>query len=680
MTIRYVPTTCPYCGTGCSFFLVVQDGHVAGVAPNPRSPVNEGKLCPRGMAAYEFVESPHRLTHPWIRRNGELVPASWDEAVAVAASRLKSYQPAECCVLSSPRTSNEDNYTMMKFARGVLKTNHIDHCERLCHASITEPLADSFGYQAMTNSIPDLSDTDCIFVIGSNAFAQHPLIGRRIITAKHNGAKYICADPRKTLTGMQADLHLQFRSGTDIVLLNSIMQEILREGWEDERFIQARTRGFAAFREKIMDDVYAPETASAVTGVPADHIRQAAEWIATKNCAIIYSTGITKQGDSVANIHSIANLQLLTGNIGVRGTGVNSLRGQNNIQGACDMGAQPFYFTGYQRVDDPAVHTKFETAWNFPDGIAKSKIGYEITEMMDILIAGTGELKAMYVMGENPVLSDLDMNHAKAALDNLEFLVVQDIFMTETCAYADVVLPAVCFAERDGTQTNTERRVQRWHKAAEGPGETMADWQIIAKIAAAMGYPDQFAWKSFSEVFEEIASLTPQYQGINYTRLEKPEGLQWPCPTSGHPGTPYLYAERFATPDGRGVFLPAEWQPPTETPDAEHPFLFTTGRCIFHWDTGSMTRKRKDEGTAGGWVEIHTDDARRLGIADGDPVRIRMRDNEICATARITPDIMPGTVFMPSHYVEYATKELVQNTVGCDSGYAGKPAKIEKII
>ncbi|MDV0441843.1 formate dehydrogenase subunit alpha [Methanorbis furvi] len=678
MNLKYVPTTCPYCGTGCSFFLVVRDGRLVGVAPRSRSPVNEGKLCPRGMAAWEFVASPERLTHPLIRKNGELVPATWNEAITLIAEKFRQYQPSECCVLSSPRTSNEDNYVMMKFARGVLKTNHIDHCERLCHASIVDSLADSFGHPAMTGSIPDLAKAKCIFVIGSNAFAQHPLIGRKIIEAQRSGATYICADPRKTFTGSQADLHLQFHAGTDIMLLNGIMHEILLQKLENTEFIAERTNGFDEFREIILQPEYSAENVAESCGVPAEKIRATAKLMALPGCAVIYSSGITKQGNSAENIHSLANLQLLTGNVGRAGTGVHPLRGQNNIQGACDMGAQPFYFTGYQRVEDADVHKKFEEAWSFSDGIAPAKTGYEITEMMDSLISKSGELKAMYIMGENPVLSDLDINHAKAALEQLEFLVVQDIFLNETAGFADVVLPAVCFAERDGTQTNTERRVQRWHKACEPPGEAKADWEIIASIASAMGYAEQFSWKTYAEVFDELASLTPPYAGISYDRLASADSIQWPCPSGDHSGTQILYTDTFATADGRAVFLPAVRQIENEKTDEQYPFLFTTGRCIFHWDTGSMTRKSSAANT-GNWLEINTADAKKLEISTGDSVRLITHDAEISATARVTEEILPGTLFMPSHYVEFTTKELVQNTMPTP-GCGGRSAKIEKII
>lgn len=678
MDIKYVPTTCPYCGTGCSLYLIVQNGRVTGVAPATRSPVNMGKLCPRGMSSWRFVNSPNRLTQPLIRKNGILVPVSWSEAISFIVDKIQSYCPSEFCVLSSPRTSNEDNYVMMKFARGVLKTNHIDHCERLCHASIVQPLSDSFGCQAMTGNIPDISMSQTIFVIGSNAFAQHPLIGRQIVLAQKRGATYICADPRRTFTGSGADLLLQFHAGTDILLLNGIMQEILRNGWENTEFIAEHTRGFSEFKKSIMNPAYAVPKVSTITGVPEDSIIRAAYLLSQPGCTIVYSTGITKHGDSIANIHSIANLQLLTGNIGKPGTGVDPLRGQNNIQGACDMGAQPFYFTGYQRVDDDAAYKKFADRWGFPDGIAPPVCGYEITKMIDVLASGSGELKAMYIMGENPVLSDIDVNHAKTALRNLEFLVVQDIFLNETCEFADVVLPAACFAERDGTQTNTERRVQRWHKAVSPPGDAKTDWRILADIATALGYADQFSWASYDEIFTEIALLTPQYAGINYNRLTTPDGIQWPCPNINHPGTPHLYSEKFATPDGRGLFIPAEWYPSSEMIDTEYPFWFTTSRCIFHWDTGTMARKCSNIGDLS-WVEINSTDAERLDIESGDPIRIITRDTALLAVAQITTEILPGTLFMPSHYVELETKELVQNTVaGRNPG--SRPARIEKII
>ncbi|MDD3111349.1 MAG: formate dehydrogenase subunit alpha [Methanofollis liminatans] len=666
MELKYVQTTCPYCGTGCTFNLVVKDGKVCGVQPYHRSPVNEGKVCPKGTYAWEFVNREDRLTTPLIKKDGKFVEATWDEAYDLIAQKLKSYKPDEMAVLSSARTSNEDNYALMKFARGVLKTRHIDHCARLCHASTVAGLAASFGSGAMTNSILDIAESKCVFVIGSNTFEQHPLIGRKIVQAKMNGAKVIYADPRLTATGKQADLYMQFRSGSDVAILNCLMGEIIRNGWEDKEWVQNRSKNYEDLKAVVLKDDYLPENVEKISGIPAEQLKTAAEWIGTaESCALLYSMGITQHTVGVDNVKSTANLQMLTGNIGKRGGGVNALRGQNNVQGACDMGALPVVFTGYQKVIDPAAHKKFADAWGFPDGICEPKNGYEVTIMMDVLTDKPGELKAMYIMGENPMLSDPDLTHVEHAIKNLEFLVVQDIFLTETAQLADVVLPATCYAEKDGTQTSTERRVQMWRKAQDPPGQAKLDWKIIAELSAKMGYAAQFPWQSAEDVFTEIAEVTPSYHGMNYARLNRPEALHWPCPTTEHPGTPILHIGKCSHPDGLGVFHAIEWKPPAEVPDAEYPFVLTTGRCIWHWHTGSMTRRSKhlDAEVPTGWIEINTEDAKALGIADGEMVKATSRRGTVNVPAKVTKDIMKGVMFMPFHFAECAANVLTNNAL-----------------
>jgi formate dehydrogenase (coenzyme F420) alpha subunit len=666
MDMKYVQTTCPYCGTGCSFNLVVKDGKVVDTAPYHRSPVNEGKVCPKGTYAHEFVNREDRLTTPLIKKDGKFVEATWEEANALIAEKFKSYTPDECAVLSSARTSNEDNYALMKFARGALKTRHIDHCARLCHASTVAGLAASFGSGAMTNSIGDIAESKCVFIIGSNTFEQHPLIGRRVMQAKMNGAKLIYADPRLTCTGKQADLFMQFKSGSDVAILNCIMGEIIRNGWEDKAWVENRAKGYEELKATVLQDAYLPENVEKLSGIPAEQLRTAAEWIGTaESSALLYSMGITQHTVGVDNVKSTANLQMLTGNIGRRGGGVNALRGQNNVQGACDMGALPVVFTAYQKVIDPAAHKKFEDAWAFPDGIAAAQNGYEVTTMMDVLTDKPGELKAMYIMGENPFLSDPDIHHVEHAFENLDFVVVQDIFLTETAEHADVVLPATCYAEKDGTQTSTERRVQMWRKAQEPPGQAKLDWKIIADVAAAMGYADQFAWETSEDVFNEMASLTPSYGGMTYERLNNPEALHWPCPTKEHPGTPVLHIEKCSHPDGMGVMHAIEWKPPAEVPDDEYPFVFTTGRCLWHWHTGSMTRRSdtlaKEVPT--GWIEINTEDAEALGIKDQEMVKAITRRGEIEVPAKVTSEIMKGVMFMPFHFAECAANMLTNNVL-----------------
>jgi formate dehydrogenase alpha subunit len=666
MNVNYVQTTCPYCGTGCSFNLVVSEGKVVGTAPYQRSPVNEGKVCPKGTYAHEFVNSPDRLTKPLIKKDGKFIEASWDEAYDLIAKKLKSYKPDEIACLSSARTSNEENYAMLKFARGTLKTRHIDHCARLCHASTVAGLAASFGSGAMTNSIGDIAQAKCVFILGSNTFEQHPLIGRRVMQAKMNGAKIIYADPRLTPTGKKADLYMPFVSGSDVAILNGLMQEIIRNGWEDQEFIKTRTKDFDKLKEVVMKDTYSLENVSKISRIPAASLKTAAEWIAKSGAtAILYSMGITQHTTGVDNVKSVANIQMLCGNLGKPGAGVNALRGQNNVQGACDMGALPVVFTGYQKVIDEAAHKKFADAWGFPDGICEPKNGYEVTTMMDVMVDKPGELKALYIMGENPMISDPDLHHVEKALKTLEFIVVQDIFMTETAAFAHVVLPGCCYAEKDGTQTSTERRVQMWRKAQEPPGESKLDWQILADISAKMGYAKQFPWKSAEDIFTEMAKLTPSYAGMNYQRLNRPEALHWPCPTAEHPGTPILHIGKFSHPDGIGVFHALEWKPPAEVPDAGYPFVLTTGRCIWQWHTGTMTRRSEDleveEPT--GWIEINPDDAKALGIQNKELVKAVTRRGEVQVPARVTENIMKGVMFMPFHYKECAANTLTNNAL-----------------
>lgn len=666
MELKYVQTTCPYCGTGCSLNLVVKDGKVVGTAPYQRSPVNEGKVCPKGTYAHEFVNREDRLKVPLIKKDGKFVEATWEEAIALVAEKFKGFSPDEIACLSSARVSNEENYALMKLARGAFKTRHIDHCARLCHASTVAGLAASFGSGAMTNSIGDIAESKCVFIIGSNTFEQHPLIGRRVMQAKRAGGKLIYADPRYTCTAKQADLYMQFKSGSDVAILNCIMGEIIRNGWEDKEWVGTRAKGYDELKEMVLRDDYLPENVEKISGIPAEQLKQAAEWIGTaESSALLYSMGITQHTVGVDNVKSTANLQMLTGNIGRRGGGVNALRGQNNVQGACDMGALPVVFTGYQKVIDEAAHKKFTDGWGFPDGICEAKNGYEVTVMMDVLADNPGELKGMYIMGENPMISDPDLNHVKHAFDNLEFLVVQDIFLTETAELADVVLPATCYAEKIGTQTSTERRVQMWRKAQDPPGEAKVDWKIIAEVGAAMGYPEQFAWESAEEIFNEMAELTPSYHGMNYERLAKPEALHWPCPAEDHPGTPILHIGKCSHPDGMGIMHAIEWKPPAEVPDAEYPYVLTTGRCIWHWHTGSMTRRSETlaNEVPTGWIEINTEDAKELGIKDKEMVKASSRRGEIEVPAKVTDEIMKGVMFMPFHFAECAANFLTNNAL-----------------
>ncbi|MFH0967181.1 MAG: molybdopterin-dependent oxidoreductase, partial [Methanobacteriota archaeon] len=495
--------------------------------------------------------------------------------------------------------------------------------------------------------------------------------------------RLIYADPRYTPTAIQSDLFIQFYSGSDVLLLNSIMGEIIRNGWEDQNFIKKRTNNYDTLRKVVLQRRYEPEVAGDLCGVSPDLIRTTAEWIGiAKRCTILYSMGITQHTTGVDNVKSIANLMMLTGNIGRPGTGVNALRGQNNVQGACDVGCLPSFFPGYARVSDGAAHRNLTRQWGFEGGICEPREGYEITSMFERLKADSHEIKAMYLIGENPLVSEPNLASVKEGIGNLDFLVVQDIFFTETCQFADVVLPAACWAEKDGTQTNTERRVQRIRQAVMPPGDAKPDWEIISSLAARMGYEKQFRYQSPEEVFQEICTVVPQYQGMSWDRVGRPEGICWPCPDSDHPGTPILYTDFFSTPGGRGAFLPVDWKEPSELPDAQYPFRLTTGRIIWHWQSGTMTRRCKNltDEVNEGYLEMNPADAQLCGIKNNDLIKVIFRRGSLICKARMVRDIKKGMTFMPFHFIERAVGNLTSDsdTLTRISEYKVATVRIEK--
>ncbi len=511
----------------------------------------------------------------------------------------------------------------------------------------------------MTNSIQDVTgEAQGFFVIGSNTTEQHPVIGMGIRQAvKQRGAKLIVADPRRIPLADHATIHLRHRPGSDIALLNALMHVLIAEELYDKAFVAERTEGFEDLKTKVAH--YTPEAAEEITGVPAEQVREAARLMATlKPMALLYAMGITQHITGHQNVMSCANLQMLLGNMGVPGGGVNPLRGQNNVQGACDMGGLPNYYPGYQSVAVDAAHDKFEAAWGAPLG---REPGLTVVEMFNK--AEEGQIKALFVLGENPMLSDPDVNHVRRCLEHLDFLVVQDIFLTETAELADVVLPGASFAEKSGTLSNTERRVQMVVPAVPLPGQARADWDVICDLARRIqGTPPDapyagFCYASPAKVMEEIAALTPSYGGIRHERLGS-QGLQWPCPTTDHPGTKVLHVGKFSR--GLGRFMPVDWLPPAEQPDEEYPFVLTTGRVLYHYHTGSLTRRAK--GLAAiypeGKVEIHPEDARTLGIADGAMVRVSSRRGSVTAKAEVTERTQAGLVFMTFHFAEAAANML----------------------
>jgi formate dehydrogenase alpha subunit len=517
----------------------------------------------------------------------------------------------------------------------------------------------------MTNSIQDITEeSQCIFIIGSNTTEQHPVIGSKVRRAKRmRGAKLIVADPRRVDIADYADLYLRHKVGTDIALLNGIMHIILREGWHDADFIKQRTEKFEDFKAAV--DQYPPDVASQITGVPSEDIEKAARMLAeNRPGALLYAMGITQHIVGVSNVRSCANLQMLLGNMGIPGGGVNPLRGQNNVQGACDLGGLPNVYPSYQKVTDSTAQSKFQDAWGVSLPLEE---GMKIPEILDA--AEAGALHALYVIGENPMTSDPDLNHVRKVLQNIEFLIVQDIFFTETGQYADVILPAASFVEKEGTFTNTERRLQRVRKAIDSPGEAKPDSWIIVEIAKrllALGAakPDEAApfgsWehRTPSEVMTEINAVSPFYAGVTYERIEAGEQLQWPVLGLDHPGTPILHTGKFSR--GLGQFHPADHVPPDELPDNEYPFLLTTGRVIYHWHGGEMTRRARGLQAAypEALIEIHPRDAEKLGIRDGENMKVASRRGEIIAKAQVTDRTYKGLIFATFHYPESAANFL----------------------
>jgi len=669
---KEVKTVCPYCGVGCSLYLGIRDNKIVSLRGDPESSVNKGSLCVKGRWGYDFVTHPERLTTPLIRiagtprraaHNGQVREifreATWDEALGVVAKKLleikQAYGPDSLAALSSAKCTNEENYVMQKFTRAVLGTNNIDHCARLCHSSTVVGAIAAFGQGAMSNSYRDFEKTDLFFVIGSNTTECHPIIGsiikRRV---KFDDAKLIVADPRSIELDEYAAAELHHRPGADVALINGLMHLIIRDGLEDKDFIRERTEGFEEVRQLV--EKYTPEVVEAITGVPQSDLEAAAHLFGeAKSACILYGMGITQHTTGTDNVKSVANLLLLTGNIGREGTGFSPLRGQNNVQGACDMGALPNVYPGYQKVDDPAVRAKFEAAWGCE---LSNRPGMTVTDMPDAI--SRGDIKGLYVMGENPMLSEPYLEHTERAFEQLGFLVVQDIFLSETAWLADVVLPAVTFAEKDGTFTNTERRVQRIRQALMPLGEARTDWQIISALTEKMG--QSFGYQSTAQIMEEIASLTPIYGGIRFGRLDE-GGLQWPCLDTSHPGTQFLHQGTFAR--GRGKFHAVDYIPPAESISKSYPLILTTGRVLEHWHTGTMSRRSKvlTELRPDGAVEMNPGDAAKLGLTQYDLVTIKSERGQLETKVNITEKSPPGVVFMPFHWREAAANRLTSNAL-----------------
>ncbi|EHK9411526.1 formate dehydrogenase subunit alpha [Enterococcus faecalis] len=649
-----IPTTCPHCGTGCQMNLLVKNNRLVGVEPLD-GPANKNLLCVKGkFASYKFVGSGDRLTEPLIKRNGIFEPASWEEALTLVSSKfneIKAENGADALAgFSCSRATNEDNYVFQKMVRAAFGTNNVDNCARVCHSASVHGLAQTLGSGAMTNPIADITeDVDMILLVGSNPEEAHPVIGAQIRQAVQRGTQVVVVDPRKINLVKDSALHLQVQAGTNVAFANGMMHVILKEGLADRHFIEERTEGFSDLEKMVAD--YTPEKVAEICHIhPEDLIQAARMYAKAEKAPIIYCLGVTEHSTGTEGVMSMSNLAMLVGKVGKPGCGVNPLRGQNNVQGACDMGCMPYDFPGYQKVNNPEVIDKFEKAWHVP---LNRNTGLTSTKVLPA--AAAGNVKGLYIFGEDPIVTDPDTGHVRQALESLDFLVVQELFMTETAAYADVVLPGISYAEKDGTFTNTERRVQRVRKAVEPRGQAREDYEIFCEVMTRMGYP--CAYESAKEIMEEISAVTPSFGGINYERLEK-ESLQWPCRSLTDPGTPIMHVGSFAR--GKGLFKAIPYKQAQELPDEEYPYLMSTGRMLYHYNTRAMTGRTEgiNQIANHSYIEINAVDAQALGIQEGDKVEVHSRRGKIETYAAVGNRVFPQEVFMTFHFPDGNVNEI----------------------
>lgn len=723
---EFIPqrTLCSYCGVGCGIEFMKKGDEIVYARGYADAAVNGEFLCVKGRSGWDFVSSPDRLTEPLLRRDvayelgitdeqwtmpatsplkrrslDDFVPVSWDTALDVVADRLATvvaqHGPDAVAGLASARCTNEENYLFQKFFRGGIGTNNVDHCARLCHASTVTGLGMAFGSGAMTNPIGDVRHADCILITGSNTSESHPVISYEVVRAVKQGASLVVIDPRRIGMVDHATLWLQPTPGTDIYVFLAMAHVILREGWADQSFIQARTEAFDAFAAGLEE--YTPEVAALHSGVPAELIERAARLYALGErssvldaalghtdgngadgkpqergrSTILYAMGITQRSNGTDLVLALANLAMLCGQIGKPSTGVNPLRGQANVQGACDLGALPNVLPGYQPVTDDAKRTTVAQAWGTDDLPALP--GLTVVEMMHA--ATEGKVRAMYIMGENPMLSDPDLTHVEEALRSLDFLVAQDIFLSESAQLAHVVLPAAAAMEKHGSFTNTERRVQLLAPVVQAPGQALTDWEIIGRLAERFmqklgeklaQQPPALRWTfaSAAAIMDELAQVTPSYGGMRYERLAG-AGLVWPCPSPEHPGTPILHTQTFSR--GLGKFHRIEARLPVEQTDNEYPLILSTGRILYHYHTGTMTRRAAglEWMESRGHAEVNAEDAAAVNLRDGGPVVIRSRRGQVRTQARISDRVPPGTVFLAFHWRE-APANLLTHDFGLD--------------
>ena len=646
---KKVLTTCPHCATGCQFYLVVRDNKIVDVEAAD-GPSNHGLLCVKGRnGSFDFVHSPDRITTPLIknRETGKFEPATWEEAISYTAKRLmeikEKYGNESLAGFACSRSANEDVYMVQKMVRTCFGNNNTDNCARVCHSATVAGLAKTLGSGAMTNPIYDIThDVDAILLVGSNPEEAHPVVGMQIRQAVKNGTRLIVVDPRSIGLTKYADIHLKLRPGTNVAFANGMMHVIIKEGLVDQKYIEENSEGFEQLKELVKD--YTPEKVGEICHIDPEMLVEAARMYAKADKApIIYCLGVTEHSTGTEGVMSLSNLAVITGKIGRSGCGVNPLRGQNNVQGACDMGALPTDFPGYQKVDNDEVRAKFEKAW----GVSLNpKPGLKATDVFPAAIKG--DIKGLYICGEDPVVTDPDTEHIKKALKSLDFFVIQELFMTKTAEYADVILPGTSYTEKEGTFTNTERRVQRIRTAVKLEGEMRLDTDIITDLMNAMGYPQPRL--TAAQIMDEIASVTPSFAGISFERLDNGESLQWPCKDKTTCGTPIMHVGHPAR--GKALLYPAEFKPASELPDEEYPFILTTGRILYQYNAAAMTSRSAGlmEIAGEGFIEVNFKDAERLGIKNGEKINVESRRGKITATARVGRKVSQGETWMPFHF------------------------------
>lgn len=656
--MKTIHSTCPYCGVGCGVALNIDDNdRIRWVDDEPANLSSDGMLCVKGRFGTTYVNHPDRLTTPLIRKDGDLVPASWDEALNLVATRFLGLR-GTFGSFASAKATNEDAFVQQKFVRLVMATNNIDHCTRLCHSPSVEAMLEQLGSGATSNSYSDYEAASCVVLVGCDPGSNHPVVASRMRRAiDTRGTRLIVVNPRRIDMCDRATLFLQPRAGTDVALFSGMARAIVDSGLANLPFVGARTEGYEAWLAEVM--LSTVEDYAELCGVPAGDIRAGALLYAAPpalpggatgakpGSCLVWGMGVTQHTNGTDNAHALLNLALVTGQLGRPGSGVSPLRGQNNVQGCGDAGCIPDSLPGYQRYE-PQTLAPFEETWG---ASLPSTPGIKATDMVEQIASGA--IRAMYIVGENPLLSEPNLHHATGLFRQLDFLVVQDLFLHETAELADVVLPACSFAEKEGTFTNSERRVQRVRRAIAPVGESRPDWEIICDLARRMSGKlgidsRQFAYKSASDVFDEMARLTPFLRGMSHARLDVEGGLQWPCPEPGHPGTPYLYGESF--PRGLGKFVPVRQSSVSgEEPDSAYPLVLNTGRVLYHWHGGTMTRRV--EGLVARMdavpVAIHPADAAAAGLTHGEAIAVFSRRGRLNGEAVVTDAVQPGNIFVP---------------------------------